>query len=191
MSCVQERAPRLIQGASKICGASSGCLVAVALTVGIPVGESGSELLKTRRYFLKKNSTPEDICSFVSSVCKSCDCFVHCYNTLYANIGVFFFSCLCCGAFPVAIVVISYEKSMICYLRSDDDWCKPSCCQVHTYSCISGVRVQVSQRSKSRAANKEEKNTSISPSELLRHTDATITILRFVLCWIYNNEAMS
>uniref|UniRef100_A0A3P8UFX6 PNPLA domain-containing protein n=1 Tax=Cynoglossus semilaevis TaxID=244447 RepID=A0A3P8UFX6_CYNSE len=43
MSCVQERAPRLIQGASKICGASSGCLVAVALTVGIPVGESGSE----------------------------------------------------------------------------------------------------------------------------------------------------
>lgn len=92
MSCVQERAPRLIQGASKICGASSGCLVAVALTVGIPVGESGSELLKTCRYFLKKNSTPEDICSFVSSVCKSCDCFVHCYNTLYANIGVFFFS---------------------------------------------------------------------------------------------------
>ncbi|XP_019934386.2 patatin-like phospholipase domain-containing protein 2 isoform X1 [Paralichthys olivaceus] len=36
-SCILERVPRLIHGASKICGASSGCLVAAALTVGIPV----------------------------------------------------------------------------------------------------------------------------------------------------------
>ncbi|XP_008309717.1 patatin-like phospholipase domain-containing protein 2 [Cynoglossus semilaevis] len=46
MSCVQERAPRLIQGASKICGASSGCLVAVALTVGIPVEQFCADVLK-------------------------------------------------------------------------------------------------------------------------------------------------
>ncbi|XP_060932279.1 patatin-like phospholipase domain-containing protein 2 isoform X1 [Limanda limanda] len=36
-SCILERVPWLIHGASKICGASSGCLVAVALTVGIPI----------------------------------------------------------------------------------------------------------------------------------------------------------
>ncbi|KAM7415092.1 hypothetical protein PAMA_019767 [Pampus argenteus] len=37
LSCILERVPRLVQGASKICGASSGCLVAAALTVGIPI----------------------------------------------------------------------------------------------------------------------------------------------------------
>ncbi|XP_049430204.1 patatin-like phospholipase domain-containing protein 2 isoform X1 [Epinephelus fuscoguttatus] len=39
LSCILERAPRLVHGASKICGASSGCLVAAALTVGIPIEE--------------------------------------------------------------------------------------------------------------------------------------------------------
>ena len=39
LSCILERAPQLVHGASKICGASSGCLVAAALTVGIPIGE--------------------------------------------------------------------------------------------------------------------------------------------------------
>lgn len=39
LSCIFERVPQLVQGASKICGASSGCLVAAALTVGIPIGE--------------------------------------------------------------------------------------------------------------------------------------------------------
>uniref|UniRef100_A0A8C3G9W9 PNPLA domain-containing protein n=1 Tax=Cyclopterus lumpus TaxID=8103 RepID=A0A8C3G9W9_CYCLU len=39
LSCILERVPRLVHGASKICGASSGCLVAAALTVGIPMGE--------------------------------------------------------------------------------------------------------------------------------------------------------
>uniref|UniRef100_A0A672J3U3 PNPLA domain-containing protein n=1 Tax=Salarias fasciatus TaxID=181472 RepID=A0A672J3U3_SALFA len=40
LSCILERAPHLVDGASKICGASSGCLVAAALAVGIPIGES-------------------------------------------------------------------------------------------------------------------------------------------------------
>ncbi|KAM9815081.1 patatin-like phospholipase domain-containing protein 2 isoform X1 [Syngnathus typhle] len=37
MTCILERAPNLVHGASKICGASSGCLVAAALTVGLPI----------------------------------------------------------------------------------------------------------------------------------------------------------
>ncbi|XP_041852902.1 patatin-like phospholipase domain-containing protein 2 [Melanotaenia boesemani] len=37
LSCILERVPQLVHGASKICGASSGCLVAAALTVGIPI----------------------------------------------------------------------------------------------------------------------------------------------------------
>ncbi|XP_075995092.1 patatin-like phospholipase domain-containing protein 2 [Genypterus blacodes] len=37
LSCLLERVPRLVQGASKICGASSGCLVAAAVVVGIPI----------------------------------------------------------------------------------------------------------------------------------------------------------
>lgn len=40
LSCLLENVPHLVQGASKICGASSGCLVAAALAVGIPIGES-------------------------------------------------------------------------------------------------------------------------------------------------------
>ena len=39
LSCILQEVPRLVHGASKICGASSGCLVAAALTVGIPIGE--------------------------------------------------------------------------------------------------------------------------------------------------------
>lgn len=39
LSCILQQAPQLVHGASKICGASSGCLVAAALTVGIPIGE--------------------------------------------------------------------------------------------------------------------------------------------------------
>nr|XP_057931714.1 patatin-like phospholipase domain-containing protein 2 [Doryrhamphus excisus] len=37
LTCILERAPHLVHGASRICGASSGCLVAAALTVGLPV----------------------------------------------------------------------------------------------------------------------------------------------------------
>ncbi|KAE8296767.1 Patatin-like phospholipase domain-containing protein 2 [Larimichthys crocea] len=37
LSCILQQAPQLVHGASKICGASSGCLVAAALTVGIPI----------------------------------------------------------------------------------------------------------------------------------------------------------
>uniref|UniRef100_A0A8C6NTN2 PNPLA domain-containing protein n=1 Tax=Nothobranchius furzeri TaxID=105023 RepID=A0A8C6NTN2_NOTFU len=39
LSCILERVPQLVHGASKIGGASSGCLVAAALAVGIPIGE--------------------------------------------------------------------------------------------------------------------------------------------------------
>ncbi|KAM9352305.1 patatin-like phospholipase domain-containing protein 2 [Symphorus nematophorus] len=37
LSCILQQVPQLVHGASKICGASSGCLVAAALTVGIPI----------------------------------------------------------------------------------------------------------------------------------------------------------
>ncbi|XP_041794635.1 patatin-like phospholipase domain-containing protein 2 [Chelmon rostratus] len=37
LSCLLQQVPQLVHGASKICGASSGCLVAAALTVGIPI----------------------------------------------------------------------------------------------------------------------------------------------------------
>lgn len=39
LSCILERVPRLVHGASTFGGASSGCLVAAALAVGIPIGE--------------------------------------------------------------------------------------------------------------------------------------------------------
>lgn len=39
LSCFLDRVPQLVHGASRICGASSGCLVAAAVTVGIPIGE--------------------------------------------------------------------------------------------------------------------------------------------------------
>ncbi|TNN41785.1 Patatin-like phospholipase domain-containing protein 2 [Liparis tanakae] len=44
-SCLLERAPHLVHGASKICGASSGCLVAAALTVGIPIEDFSADVL--------------------------------------------------------------------------------------------------------------------------------------------------
>ncbi|XP_029289266.1 patatin-like phospholipase domain-containing protein 2 [Cottoperca gobio] len=46
LSCILERVPQLVHGASKICGASSGCLVAAALTVGIPIEQICVDLLK-------------------------------------------------------------------------------------------------------------------------------------------------
>ncbi|KAM7002356.1 patatin-like phospholipase domain-containing protein 2 isoform 2-T2 [Tautogolabrus adspersus] len=49
LSCILERAPQLVHGASKICGASSGCLVAAALTVGIPIEEFCVDVLTTAR----------------------------------------------------------------------------------------------------------------------------------------------
>ena len=38
LSCILEHVPHLVQGASKISGASSGCLVAASLVTGIPLG---------------------------------------------------------------------------------------------------------------------------------------------------------
>jgi len=38
-SCILERFPGFIQGASKIYGASAGALMAAVLTVGVPLGE--------------------------------------------------------------------------------------------------------------------------------------------------------
>ncbi|XP_054475642.1 patatin-like phospholipase domain-containing protein 2 isoform X2 [Anoplopoma fimbria] len=45
LSCILERVPQLVHGASKICGASSGCLVAAALTVGIPIEQFCADVL--------------------------------------------------------------------------------------------------------------------------------------------------
>ncbi|XP_053175471.1 patatin-like phospholipase domain-containing protein 2 [Scomber japonicus] len=45
LSCIFEQVPQLVQGASKICGASSGCLVAAALTVGIPIEQICADVL--------------------------------------------------------------------------------------------------------------------------------------------------
>ncbi|XP_068579881.1 patatin-like phospholipase domain-containing protein 2 isoform X2 [Cebidichthys violaceus] len=45
LSCILERVPQLVHGASKICGASSGCLVAAALTVGIPIEQFSADVL--------------------------------------------------------------------------------------------------------------------------------------------------
>lgn len=38
LSCFLDHVPQLVHGASRVCGASSGCLVAAALAVGIPIG---------------------------------------------------------------------------------------------------------------------------------------------------------
>ncbi|CAK6954496.1 patatin-like phospholipase domain-containing protein 2 [Scomber scombrus] len=45
LSCIFERVPQLVQGASKICGASSGCLVAAALTVEVPIEQICADVL--------------------------------------------------------------------------------------------------------------------------------------------------
>lgn len=38
LSCFLDHVPQLVHGASRVCGASSGCLVAAALAVGLPIG---------------------------------------------------------------------------------------------------------------------------------------------------------
>ncbi|XP_053742327.1 patatin-like phospholipase domain-containing protein 2 [Synchiropus splendidus] len=45
LSCLLERVPGLVHGAARICGASSGCLVAAALVVGIPLEELCADIL--------------------------------------------------------------------------------------------------------------------------------------------------
>ncbi|XP_051916470.1 patatin-like phospholipase domain-containing protein 2 isoform X1 [Hippocampus zosterae] len=45
VTSILERAPHLVYGASKICGASSGCLVAAALTVGLPIEQLYADVL--------------------------------------------------------------------------------------------------------------------------------------------------
>ncbi|XP_061534288.1 patatin-like phospholipase domain-containing protein 2 isoform X4 [Phycodurus eques] len=45
VTCILERAPHVVHGASKICGASSGCLVAAALAVGLPIEHLFADLL--------------------------------------------------------------------------------------------------------------------------------------------------
>ncbi|KAM9808080.1 patatin-like phospholipase domain-containing protein 2 [Neosynchiropus ocellatus] len=45
LSCLLERVPRLVHGAARICGASSGCLVAAALVVGIPLDQLCADIL--------------------------------------------------------------------------------------------------------------------------------------------------
>ncbi|KAM4619397.1 1-acylglycerol-3-phosphate O-acyltransferase Pnpla3-like isoform 1-T1 [Polymixia lowei] len=47
LSCILERVPRLVQDASKICGASSGCLVAASLVVGIPIENFCAHVMST------------------------------------------------------------------------------------------------------------------------------------------------
>ncbi|XP_070686703.1 patatin-like phospholipase domain-containing protein 2 [Pempheris klunzingeri] len=49
LSCILERVPQLVHGASTICGASSGCLVAAALTVGIPIEQLCVDALTTAK----------------------------------------------------------------------------------------------------------------------------------------------
>lgn len=49
LSCILEQVPQLVHGASKICGASSGCLVAAALTVGIPIEQLCVDVLNTAK----------------------------------------------------------------------------------------------------------------------------------------------
>ncbi|XP_034089205.1 patatin-like phospholipase domain-containing protein 2 isoform X1 [Gymnodraco acuticeps] len=49
LSCFLQNVPRLVHGASRICGASSGCLVAAALTVGIPIEQFCADVLSVAR----------------------------------------------------------------------------------------------------------------------------------------------
>uniref|UniRef100_A0A4W6FYZ0 triacylglycerol lipase n=1 Tax=Lates calcarifer TaxID=8187 RepID=A0A4W6FYZ0_LATCA len=49
LSCILERVPQLVHGASKICGASSGCLVAAALAVGIPIEQFCVDVLNVAK----------------------------------------------------------------------------------------------------------------------------------------------
>uniref|UniRef100_UPI003AAC47D7 patatin-like phospholipase domain-containing protein 2 n=1 Tax=Centroberyx gerrardi TaxID=166262 RepID=UPI003AAC47D7 len=49
LSCMLERLPRLVQGAAKVCGASSGCLVAAGLAVGIPIEKCCADVMSTAK----------------------------------------------------------------------------------------------------------------------------------------------
>ncbi|XP_037622418.1 patatin-like phospholipase domain-containing protein 2 [Sebastes umbrosus] len=49
LSCILERVPQLVHGASKICGASSGCLVAAALAVGFPIDQFCADVLNVAK----------------------------------------------------------------------------------------------------------------------------------------------
>ncbi|XP_024136897.1 patatin-like phospholipase domain-containing protein 2 [Oryzias melastigma] len=49
LSCILERAPQLVHGAAKIGGASSGCLVAAAVTVGTPMEQLCLDILTTAK----------------------------------------------------------------------------------------------------------------------------------------------
>ncbi|CAF90309.1 unnamed protein product [Tetraodon nigroviridis] len=49
LSCFLDRVPQLVHGASRICGASSGCLVAAAVTVGIPLHGFCADVLDLAR----------------------------------------------------------------------------------------------------------------------------------------------
>lgn len=48
--CILERFPRLIQDASKICGASAGAVMAAIISVGIPIGELNVPSRLTKRH---------------------------------------------------------------------------------------------------------------------------------------------
>ncbi|KAK0141896.1 Patatin-like phospholipase domain-containing protein 2 [Merluccius polli] len=64
LSCILRNAPELVQRASKICGASSGCLVAASLAVGIPIGEFEENMVG--RKFVKFIDTNAELCVCVS-----------------------------------------------------------------------------------------------------------------------------
>ncbi|KAM9377355.1 patatin-like phospholipase domain-containing protein 2 [Pholidichthys leucotaenia] len=49
LSCILDQVPQLVHGASKICGASSGCLVAAAVTLGIPIEQLCVDILTTAK----------------------------------------------------------------------------------------------------------------------------------------------
>ncbi|RVE71373.1 hypothetical protein OJAV_G00051040 [Oryzias javanicus] len=55
LSCILKRAPQLVHGASKIGGASSGCLVAAALTVGTPMEQLCLDILTTAKEARKQS----------------------------------------------------------------------------------------------------------------------------------------
>ncbi|XP_029697838.1 patatin-like phospholipase domain-containing protein 2 isoform X2 [Takifugu rubripes] len=54
LSCFLDRVPQLVHGATRICGASSGCLVAAAVTVGIPIDHFCADVLNLARKVRKQ-----------------------------------------------------------------------------------------------------------------------------------------
>ncbi|KAM4619394.1 1-acylglycerol-3-phosphate O-acyltransferase Pnpla3-like [Polymixia lowei] len=57
-SCILERFPRLIQGASKIYGASAGALMATVLTIGIPIEKCCADLMSMAKEARKHKLGP-------------------------------------------------------------------------------------------------------------------------------------